>query len=217
MFTGLVEEVGIVKSITPNKEGKEFTFESKTLISEIKIDDSISINGACQTAVKVSCNSFSVQAVHITLEKTTLGNLQVGEEVNMELAMRLSDRLGGHLVQGHVNDVGVIKKINQTGENYLVTVLVSSDQMKYIVQEGSITLDGISLTVAKLDKIQNLLTVSIIPHTWNNTVLKNRQIGTTLNVEVDIIGKYVENLLFHKGEHKKTSKITSEWLQSKGF
>jgi len=217
MFTGLVEEIGIVKSIIPNKEGKELVFESQELISEIKIDDSVSINGACQTATKISGNTFTVQAVHVTLDKTTLGTLKVGDEVNMELALRLSDRLGGHLVQGHVNDIGVIRKIEQTGENYLTSVQVSENQMKYIVQEGSITIDGISLTVAKLDKSTRTATVSIIPHTWKNTVLRNRKVGSKVNIEVDIIGKYVENLLFHNEQHKKSSNITEEWLRSKGF
>ncbi len=217
MFTGLVQEIGIVKSIIPNREGKQLVIKAKDVLSEIAFDDSISINGACQTATKIDVDSFTVQAVHVTLEKTTLGQLKIGDEINMELALRLSDRLGGHMVQGHINDISLIKKIDQTGENYLLSVQVSKNQMKYIVQEGSITLDGISLTVAKLDKKNCLVTVSIIPHTWKNTILRNRKVGSAINIEVDIIGKYVENLLFHREEHKNSSSITEGWLSSKGF
>ncbi|PIK14345.1 riboflavin synthase [Halobacteriovorax sp. JY17] len=218
MFTGLVKEIGIVKSINGNQEGKELVIYSKSLIKEISIDDSISINGACQTATRVSDDHFCVQTVHTSLDKTTLGSLRVGEEVNLELALQLSDRLGGHLVQGHVNSMATIVDIQNKGKNYTVKSKINRDQMKYIVSEGSITIDGISLTVAAIDRDQNTFTVSVIPHTWLNTVLRNRKIGSIINIEVDILGKYVENLLFYKGSHKTSeSQMSEEWLRSKGF
>lgn len=218
MFTGLVKEIGIVKTINNNQEGKEISIYSKDLLPEICIDDSVSINGACQTAIRVNEDHFVVQTIHTSLEKTTLDSLRVGEEVNLELALQLSDRLGGHLVQGHINAMATVVDISNKGKNYYLKSRVSRDQMKYIVKEGSITIDGISLTVADVDRNENTFSVSIIPHTWLNTVLRNRKVGSIINIEVDILGKYVENLLFYKGSHKTTgSQISEEWLKSKGF
>ncbi|WP_372655245.1 riboflavin synthase [Halobacteriovorax sp.] len=218
MFTGLVKEIGSVKTINGNQEGKELAIYSKELIKDIKVDDSVSVNGACQTAIRVADDHFVVQTIHTSLEKTTLGKLQVGEEVNLELALQLSDRLGGHLVQGHVNSMANIVDIQNKGKNYLLKSKIDREQMKYIVKEGSITIEGISLTVADLDRDQNTFTVSIIPHTWMNTVLRNRRVGSVINIEVDILGKYVENLLFYKGSHKTSeSQMSEDWLRSKGF
>jgi len=214
MFTGLVKEIGKVKSVIPNSEGKLLVIESKELISNIEIDDSVSVNGACQTAVKVEKDYFTVQAVHVTLQKSTLGALRAGDEVNLELALQLSDRLGGHIVQGHVNDMGTIVSISNQGRNYLVRIQVSKEQMKYIVKEGSITLDGISLTVADVDTDSRIFTVSIIPHTWENTVLRNRSVGCKINIEVDILGKYIENLLNYRNSAEP---LSDEWLRSKGY
>lgn len=215
MFTGLVKDIGKVRSITTNAEGKLFVIESKVLIKEIEIDDSVSVNGACQTAVRIEGDCFTVQAVHTTLHKTTLGSLRVGDEVNLELAMRLSDRLGGHIVQGHVNDVGTIISIDSRGNNYTVRIQVGIEQMKYIVKEGSITIDGISLTVSDVDKEGRIFTVSIIPHTWINTVLKNRYNGSLVNIEVDILGKYIESLLGIK--QSGPAIMSDEWFRSKGY
>lgn len=209
MFTGLVKEIGKVVSVRSNAEGKLIEVESKTLLPEIEIDDSVAINGACQTAVKVSDKTFVVQAVHTTLEKTTLGRLRQGDEVNLELALRASDRLGGHIVQGHVNDVGQIAQIRNLGENYLVTIKVHSSQMKYIVKEGSVTIDGISLTVSDVFKEDCSFQLSIIPHTWQHTVLRNRTVQSLVNIEVDILGKYIENLLFNGAGRSNTDRSAS--------
>ncbi len=218
MFTGLVKEIGVIRRVTKNTEGAVIEIASKVLLPEIAIDDSISVNGACQTAVSISDSSFTVQAVHTTLEKTTLGSLRPGEEVNMELALRMSDRLGGHMVQGHVNDKGVISNITNTGKNYIVTIRVNSSQMKYIVKEGSVTIDGISLTVSNCFKEDCSFQVSIIPHTWNNTVLRNRKVGSYVNIEVDILGKYIENLLFYgQAANNGQGQMTESWLKDRGF
>jgi riboflavin synthase len=218
VFTGLVKEIGIVKTISSNQEGKELAIYSKSLIKDVSIDDSVSINGACQTATSVGDDHFIVQTVHTSLEKTTLGNLRVGDEVNLELALQLTDRLGGHLVQGHVNAMAAIIDIQNKGKNYTVKAKIDREQMRYIVSEGSVTIDGISLTVASVDREQNTFTVSVIPHTWLNTVLRNRKVGSVVNIEVDILGKYVENLLFYKGSHKTSeSQLSEKWLRSKGF
>jgi riboflavin synthase len=221
MFTGLIKELGKVQSIERISEGKKITFQSSELINDMDIDDSVAINGACQTVISKTHNSFTVQAVHTTLEKTTLDNLKIGELVNMELALRLADRLGGHLVQGHVNGIGEITDIKNYGNNYVLNFRVSEDLMKYMVKEGSITLHGISLTISELWREKNIGQVSIIPHTWNHTVFHKLWIGDKLNIEVDILAKYVENLLLYSGNSKnnenKKSIITEDWLSSKGF
>lgn len=219
MFTGLIKELGSVSSIENNSEGKKLTFKSDILVDDMGIDDSVAINGACQTVISKTSNTFTVQAVHTTLEKTTLGNLKVGQVVNMELALQLSDRLGGHLVQGHVNGMGTISDIKNYGENYVMSFRVPESLMKYIVKEGSITLHGTSLTVSELWREKCVAQVSIIPHTWHHTVFHNMGVGDSLNIEVDILAKYVENLLLYgkNSEQDNKSVITEDWLRSKGF
>jgi riboflavin synthase len=193
MFTGLIKEIGILKSVETNREGKLLGIKSKDLIKEIGIDDSVSINGACQTVVKIKGDIFYVQAVHVTLEKTTFGALRPSNQVNLELSLRPMDRLGGHFVSGHVNGVGQISKITSQGKNYLITVKYSKDLEKYIIPEGSIAIDGISLTVAYQKRGE--LTVSIIPHTYEKTTLGSKKVGDKVNLEVDLLAKYLEKLL----------------------
>lgn len=202
MFTGLIKEVGTIKQIRANAEGKVFIIEAPKIISEVGIDDSIATNGVCLTATNIKGNTFEVQAVHVTLEKTSLGKLKIADKVNLELALRPIDRLGGHFVQGHVNGVGKIQNIKPMGDNYEVTVSVPTPLTKYIITEGSIALDGISLTVARIPK-DGLITVSIIPHTYEVTVLKHRSVGESINIEVDMMAKYLEN--FIKYDNKYTS------------
>ena len=196
MFTGLIKDIGKIDQVVRNGEGTLLKVLSN-LCSEINIDDSVSINGACQTAVEVGERYFCVQAIKTTLDKTTLSSLKAGDEVNLELAMRLGDRFGGHIVQGHVNDIGKVSRILKRGKSYQVLIHVSSGLMKYIIKEGSITLDGISLTISDVFKNDCSFEVSIIPHTFENTVLKNKRIGSLINVEVDILGKYIENLILN--------------------
>ena len=198
MFTGLVKDIGTIISVEENTEGK--IFEIKTnLISEIKIDDSVAVNGCCLTATKINENSFIAQAVHVTLEKTSLGYLQVGSKANLELAMRLSDRLGGHLVQGHVNAKAKLKSIEPKGNNINLWFDIPVTQMKYIISEGSIAISGISLTVAAI--VENSVMVTIIPHTWHHTNLNTLNINDEVNIEVDMMAKYLEN--FSKYEEKR--------------
>jgi len=222
MFTGLIKELGEVQSIQRNSEGKIINFKSHKLVRDMGIDDSVAINGVCQTIISKSSTSFAVQAVHITLEKTTLGSLKVGDLVNMELALRLADRLGGHLVQGHVNGIGTITDIKNYGDNYVMNFGATPELMKYMVKEGSITLHGISLTISDLWREKNMAQVSVIPHTWNHTLFHKMWIGDKLNIEVDILAKYVENLILYgnntsKNVNNKKSTITEDWLSSKGF
>ncbi len=205
MFTGLIKDIGTVKKITTNASGKELVIESKNLINEIAIDDSIATNGVCLTATKIEGQSFHVQAVYTTLEKTTIGKLASGSRVNLELALRASDRLGGHFVQGHVNGLGVIKSILKQGNNYEIEVKVPDELRKYFIAEGSIALDGISLTIARLS--DSSITVSIIPHTFENTNLFTKRIGDNLNIEVDMMAKYLENFLRFQDKDERLRKL----------
>lgn len=194
MFTGLIKDLGKITRMTSIEEGMELEIETK-LIPEIAIDDSVAVNGVCLTATKLLPSGFCVQAVNLTLEKTSLRNLQVGSLVNLELAMRLSDRLGGHLVQGHVNGVATILKFKSFGENFEIWFQVPVTFKKYIIKEGSIALDGISLTVADVDFEGNNseIMVTVIPHTWNHTQLHTKKMGDIVNLEVDMMAKYLEN------------------------
>lgn len=193
MFTGLIKDIGTIKSINSNQTGKEFVIEAPELYSQIEIDDSVSTNGCCLTATKIEGKCFRVQAVHVTLEKTNLGKLKTGDKVNLELALRPMDRMGGHFVQGHVNGVGKIQSILQKGNNWEITINAPKELFRYIISEGSIAVDGISLTVAKL--MEHSFTVSIIPHTYENTVLHTKKIGDSVNIEVDMMAKYLENFI----------------------
>lgn len=219
MFTGLVKELGRIASVTLNSEGKRIRVHSRVLLAEMGVDDSVNMNGVCQTAVEIGEDYFDVQAIHTTLEKTNFGDLKEGDPVNLELALRLSDRLGGHLVQGHVNGATKLLSMENQGKNYLLTFALPKKFRSYVIPEGSIALDGISLTVAHVKSDWSEFQVSIIPHTWENTVLNARKIGDKVNVEVDILAKYVENLLRHspQEENAEKSDMTFDWLKKQGF
>lgn len=193
MFTGLIQELGTIESVHTNAEGKEFVIRAPGLIKDIAIDDSVATNGVCLTATKITGDTFRVQAIHMTLEKTSIGKLKAQDKVNLELSLRPSDRLGGHFVQGHVNTLGKIEKIQKTGDNWEIQVSFSPEYRKYMISEGSIALDGISLTIAKLTDVT--LTVAIIPHTLEKTSLSTKKVGDVLNIEVDMMAKYIENFL----------------------
>lgn len=201
MFTGLIKDIGTIKKITSNTEGKEFLIETTALIDEINIDDSVATNGVCLTATKVDNNLFKCQAIHVTLKKTNLGSLKVNDKVNLELALRASDRLGGHIVQGHVNGTGKILDIKKTGKNIDITFSTESHLHKYIIKEGSIAIDGTSLTV--WDIVEDKFKVSLIPHTYENTIFHTKNVNDSLNIEVDIMAKYLEH--FTNYDKKKTA------------
>lgn len=216
MFTGLIKEIGTVKNITNNAEGKLFEYGCTDLIDEMEIDDSVSINGVCQTVIKKTDQTFFAQAVGTTLDKSNLSTLKAGDPVNMELALRLSDRLGGHLVQGHVNGMGVIKRIINQGKNYLLTVSFPAELSAYFIEEGSVALEGVSLTISHLG--QEELTVSVIPHTWDNTTLAHAKVGKKVNIEVDLVAKYLERmLLMGRKKDNNSEDLDIDWIKSKGF
>lgn len=211
MFTGLIEETGIVTSVIPVGQGRRFTIRASKVMDGLSIDDSVAVNGCCLTVIARTSDSFDVEAVEQTLSKTTLGEFEIGMVVNLERAMQLNDRLGGHLVLGHVDGVGSIVTIEERSLSHWVTIAIPPELEKYVIAVGSITLDGISLTVADLK--ENRVSVAIIPHTWKVTNFAKRSPGDRINVEVDMIGKYVEKLMARKPEEQK---ITAEWLLDQG-
>lgn len=188
MFTGIIEETGKVENITGLDGGREITITC-SFAEELKIDQSININGACHTVIEKNGKTFKVQSVEETLRKTGIGDLVKGARVNLERSMTMDRLLDGHIVQGHVDVTGVIKGIEKEGTDYLITVEYPEEFRNLIVGRGSITVDGISLTVAREE--DNRFTVAIIPYTWDHTNLQARSEGERVNLEFDILGKYV--------------------------
>lgn len=197
MFTGLIEEIGEIKSVRQIGGWKRITVSAQTIMGELKVDDSVALNGACQTVVSLTKDTFDVEAVEETLRKTTLGRLIPSRKINLELAMKLGERLGGHIVLGHVDCTGKVLSIQNEGLGKQVWINYPEQFRKYIVPVGSICIDGVSLTVAKVESTRFL--VSIIPHTWEMTIFKEMRNGHDVNLEFDIIGKYVENMVGNNG------------------
>lgn len=212
MFTGLIEEVGRVTKTTRRGEVRELTVGCNKITSDIKTGDSLAVNGVCLTVVRFTSDSFTVQAVRETQERTTLGGLVNGSPVNLERALRPTDRLGGHFVLGHVDCRGIIRGLAKKRGETILTVEIPPDHQHYLAEKGSVAVDGISLTVAATYGSQ--FTCAIIPHTMENTNLKYRRAGDTVNTEYDILGKYAEKLMGREGQ---SGRITEEWLRKKGF
>ncbi len=212
MFTGLIEEIGKLALAGNIPGGKRIKIYASKILDDVKIDDSVCINGVCLTVTGFEKDFFFADAVGATLEKTTIGTLKEGAELNLERALRISDRLGGHIVQGHTNGIGLVKQIKKIGDNYSLEIEIPEELSRYVIDEGSIAVDGISLTVAKIKGTS--ITLSIIPHTWNGTNLKFRKPGDKVNIEVDLIAKYVEKLL---DGNKRQSNITENWLKEIGY
>ena len=213
MFTGIVEEIGKIAKTNPIAGGLSIKITSNKILDDVKVNDSICIDGVCLTVTKLDDSAFWVDAVGATLEKTTFINVGSSESVNLERSVRLNDRLGGHLVQGHVNGVGTISDIQKLGENYLLKIVVPENLEKYLINEGSIAVNGISLTIADLHK--NIISISVIPHTWQNTNLKYKKINDKVNIEIDVLAKYVEKLLSRNNTSEKN--ITETWLKEIGY
>lgn len=213
MFTGIIEEVGTLEKIERITDGYRIKVNASLITEDLQVNDSIAVNGVCLTAIKTEQNGFWVEAVGTTLEKTTIKKIQQNTHVNLERAVRLSDRLGGHLVQGHVNGIGIIKKIQKLGENYFVEIQLPGELEKYVIAEGSIAVEGISLTIAKFSG--NLIGLSIIPHTWMHTNFQYKKNSDEVNIETDVIAKYVEKLLGSKNSEKEI--LTDTLLKEMGY
>ncbi|WP_440120658.1 riboflavin synthase [Tenacibaculum sp. Ill] len=191
MFTGIIETLGIVKGIEREKENLHLTIKS-TITNELKIDQSVAHNGVCLTVVAIDKDEYTVTAIKETLDKTNIGDLQVGDEVNLERAMKLGARLDGHIVQGHVDGTGRCKSIEDAEGSTVFTFSYDFDGTNVTIEKGSITINGVSLTVVNSKKDE--FSVAIIPYTYEHTTFKNFKIGTKVNLEFDVIGKYVARL-----------------------
>ena len=196
MFTGIIQEVGKVKEITRSTDFAQIEISCGQVLSKLNIGDSIAVNGVCLTATKINTVSFEADVMIKTLELTSLGKLSNSDLVNLELAMLASDRFGGHFVQGHVDAVAVVTKTLVTKDWTQIQIKVSPDLLKYIVAQGSICLDGVSLTVGEV--VQDLISVWLIPKTLEKTNFADKKIGDVLNVEVDLLAKHVEQLMQSK-------------------
>jgi len=198
MFTGIIQEVGKVKEITRFTDFAQIEITCGQVLSKLNIGDSIAVNGVCLTATKINTVSFEADVMIKTLELTSLGKLSNSDLVNLELAMLASDRFGGHFVQGHVDTVAVVTKTLVTKDWTQIQIKVSPDLLKYIVAQGSICLDGVSLTVGEV--VQDLISVWLIPKTLEKTNFADKKIGDVLNVEVDLLAKHVERLMQSKSK-----------------
>jgi riboflavin synthase len=194
MFTGIVEEQGRVRTITPNAGGARLVIEAHAVLDDVVLGASIAVNGCCLTVTAFDRVSFAVDAVIETLARTNLGDLAAGDPVNLERPLRFADRLGGHLVQGHVDATGVVRdRAPQPDGSEVVTIEAPEAVLRYVVHKGSVTVDGVSLTVVRVD--DDALAIALIPHTLAVTTLGTRPVGASVNLEADMIAKYVEALV----------------------
>jgi riboflavin synthase len=193
VFTGLVEEAGVVAGPGPAPEGARLVISAAAVLEGLSVGDSVAVNGACLTAVEVSAGRFAADCVSETLRRTALGSLQPGDRVNLERPMRLGDRLDGHIVQGHVDGVGRVRGTTREGESIILEISPPAELLRYIVEKGSIAVDGVSLTVA--DRLADAFTVALIPHTMEVTTLGPGARDRAVNLEVDVLAKYVESLV----------------------
>lgn len=216
MFTGIVEEMGTVQNIRRGRSSAVLDIAAKTVLSDVHIGDSIAVNGVCLTVTDFSAGGFSADVMHETLNRSALARLGPGSRVNLERAMAADGRFGGHIVAGHVDGVGTVTNLRRDDNAIWYTIQAAPEILRYVVEKGSITIDGISLTVAAVDS--DSFQISAIPHTVAVTALQDRRPGDPVNLETDIIGKYVEKLLLTpKAEEKPASGITKDFLAQYGF
>ena len=215
MFTGLIEEIGIVQTVRHNGESATINIAAHEITKDLKVGDSVNTNGTCLTVTSFSSSGFSVDAVAETMQRTNLSNLKSGDKVNLERALQLSDRLGGHMVSGHIDGTGTINQIKTEGNAHIVTIEAAPDILKYVIKKGSIAIDGISLTVMNVD--DHSFKVAIIPHTSHQTTLISKKVGNMVNLECDMVGKYIEKFLLLKENTKSESKIDMGFLNKHGF
>lgn len=192
MFTGLIEEVGTLKSKTPEGLGVKLYFEASKILDDIQIGDSISVNGVCLTTIEFDSKGFSVEAIEETLKKSDLGDLEIGDCVNLERPLKADARLGGHFVLGHVDTTGKVEEIKELTNSHYITFSYPKEFSKYLIPVGSVSIDGVSMTVADLK--DDTFSVGVIPHTWEETVFSKKKVGDKVNLEFDVLGKYIIKL-----------------------
>ncbi|HBA04573.1 MAG TPA: riboflavin synthase [Clostridium sp.] len=217
MFTGIVEEVGEIRGIKKGEKSSILSIKANKVIEDVKLGHSICTNGVCLTVTNIYGNIFDADVMAETLRRSNLGELKVGSKVNLERALSAKGRFGGHIVSGHIDGVGKIVSLEKEDNAIWVTIGAKENILQYIVEKGSIAIDGISLTVAYVD--DKVFKVSIIPHTGKETILLSKTIEDTVNLECDVIGKYVEKLLtFQSGKKvEKKDSINEDFLKENGF
>ncbi|MDP4094610.1 MAG: riboflavin synthase [Bacillota bacterium] len=215
MFTGIIEEMGKVKSIIPGPNSIKLYIECRHILQDVKIGDSIAVNGICLTVTDMGERWFCADVMPETIRKTNLGTLKISGRVNLERTLRLSDRLGGHLVNGHIDGTGTIISTQQEDNALWLTIETSPEILRYIILKGSVALDGTSLTIADADK--KSFKVSLIPMTRELTVLGIKNAGDSVNIECDVIGKYVEKLVEGKEDPINKKELSIDFLKENGF
>lgn len=214
MFTGLIEEVGKVLDIVVKNDIWTITIECEKIVNNISIGDSVAVNGVCLTVKEFNSNSFKVDVMAETIRKTNIEFLKIDSKVNLERALRVGDRLGGHMVSGHIDGIGVIEGFEKEGDAIQVSVSATGGILKYVVYKGSVAIDGISLTVNYVD--DEIFKVSIIPHTKEVTTLTKKKVKDLVNIECDVVGKYIEKFLKYKDVEDESS-IDMKLLKENGF
>ncbi len=222
MFTGIIEEIGIIKKIDNGTTSARLTIQANEILKDVVLGDSIAVNGVCLTVCSFQSHSFEADVMNETLKRTSLGSLTNGSKVNLERAMSANGRFGGHIVSGHIDGTGKIESFTKDGIATIVTISTSEKIMHYIIEKGSIAIDGTSLTVSNVYYDKNKFEVSLIPHTKENTILLTKPVGSLVNLENDVVGKYIEHFLHPESVPSKESKITKskitkEFLAEYGF
>ena len=218
MFTGIVEEIGTILSVKKGVKSSALTISGDLIFEDMHIGDSIAVNGVCLTVTNKTKESFTADVMAETLRRSSLGSLKAGSNVNLERAMAANGRFGGHIVSGHIDGTGEIESFVREDNAVWVTVKTPVKLLKYIIEKGSIAIDGVSLTVAYVDK--RCFKVSLIPHTAANTILLSKKAGDIVNLENDIVGKYIEKLMHFDEqveEDTKTTGISMDFLAKNGF
>ena len=215
MFTGIVEEVGTIRAVRRGAHSAMLSIGAAAVLEDLRVGDSVAVNGVCLTAAKIDAGGFSADVMHETLNRSALGVLVPGSPVNLERAMAAGGRFGGHIVSGHIDGTGTIAALRQDGNAVWYTVQTAPSVLCYVVEKGSIAIDGISLTVASVEA--DRFSVSVIPHTAAVTILGQKRLGDAVNLETDVIGKYVEKLLRFREETSPGGRITLDFLTRNGF
>lgn len=216
MFTGIIETVGTVQRLTKGKESMELEITAPKILTDVALGDSIAVNGVCLTVTSYTATNFTVDVMPETVDATSIHQLKIGDKVNLERAMSANGRFGGHFVAGHVDGVGKILRTSTRANAVVIDIAIAPELAKLCIPRGSITIDGISLTIFKLTS--NQVTISVIPHTFKDTILHTKKIGDSVNIETDLLGKYIiQQLQGNLALSSSSGNITKDFLMKNGY